>query len=63
MYVIVMSRTTLRVNLRSIVFVNAKELIARSRYHICSLSESKEVRTLNHLEGKQTLNHLAKLAE
>ena len=43
MYVIVMSRTTLRVNLHAIVFVNAKELIARSRYHICSLSESKEV--------------------
>ena len=59
---IVMSRTSFRVNPHSIVCLNVKELLARSRRHIWSLSDSNEIRTHNHLVRKQTLNHLAKLA-
>ena len=39
--VIIMSRTSLRVNPHSIVCLNAKELLARSRCHIWRLSGSK----------------------
>ena len=46
----------------SIVFLNVKELLARSRCHIWSLSDSNGIRTHNHLVRKRTLNHLAKLA-
>ena len=44
-----------------IVCLNVKELLARSRHHIWSLSDSNEIRTQNHLLRKRTLNHLAKL--
>ena len=62
LYVIIMSRTSFRVNSHSIVCMNIKELRARSRRHIWSLSDSNEIRTHNHLVRKRTLNHLAKLA-
>ena len=62
LYVIIMSRTSFRVNLRSIVFLNFKELLARSRSHIWSLSDSNGIRIHNHLVRKRTLNHFAKLA-
>ena len=39
-----------------------QELLAWSRWHIWSLSESKGIRTHNYLVHKQKLNHLAKLA-
>ena len=63
LHVIIMSRTSFRVNPHSIVCVNVKELLARSRCHNWSLSDSQEVRTHNHLVRKRTLNHLAKLAK
>ena len=51
-----------RMNPHSIVCLNVKELLAQSRRHIWSLSDSNGIRTQNHLVCKQTLNHLAKLA-
>ena len=63
LYVIIMSRTSFKVNPHTIIFLNVKELLARSRCYIWSLSDSKEIRTHNHLVRKQTLNHLAKLAK
>ena len=42
--------------------LNVKELFARSRREIWSLSDSNWTRTHNHLVHKRTLNHLAKLA-
>ena len=57
-----MSRTSSRVNAHSILCMNVKELLAWSRRHIWSLSETNEVRTHNNLARKRTLNHLAKLA-
>ena len=39
--------------------LNVKELLARSRGEIWSLSECNWTRTHNHLVHKQTLNHLA----
>ena len=60
--VIIMSRTSFRVNLHFIVCLNIKELLAWSRHHIWSLSDSNRIRTYNHLFRKRTLNHLAKLA-
>ena len=62
LYVIIMSRTSFRVNLHSIVCQNVKELPARSRRYIWNLSNSNEIRTHNHLVRKRTLNHLAQLA-
>ena len=62
LYVIILSRTSFRVNLQSIVCLNVKELLARRRRHIWSLSDSKEIQTHNHFIRKGTLNHLAKLA-
>ena len=56
-----MSPTSSSVNLHSIVCLNVKEIFARSRRRIWSLSDSNEIRTHNHLARKQTLNHLAKL--
>ena len=38
---------------------NVKELLARGRHKIWSLSECNWIRTHNHLVHKQTLNHLA----
>ena len=55
LYVIIMSRTSFKVNLHSIVCLNLKELLARSRRHIWSLSDSNRIRTHNHLNKKQTL--------
>ena len=62
LYVIIMSPTSFRVNLHSIVCLNAKELLARSRRHMSSLSDSNVIRTHNYLVRKRTLNHIAKLA-
>ena len=47
MYVIILSRTSIRVNLHSIVCLNVKELLARSRHHIWSLNDSNGIRTHN----------------
>ena len=58
-----MSRTSFRVNLHSIVCLNVKKLLARSRCHIWSLRDSSEIRTHNHLVRTRTLNHLASLAK
>ena len=62
LYDIIMSRMSFRVNLQSVVCLNVKELLAWSKHHIWSLSDSSEIRTHNHLVCKQTLSHLAKLA-
>ena len=40
LYVTITSRTRVRMNLDSIVYVNVKEIFARSRLHIWSLSDS-----------------------
>ena len=58
--VIIMSRTTFRVNPHSIVCLNVKKLLTWSRRHIWSLSDNNEIRIHKHLVGKRTLNHLAK---
>ena len=56
-----MSCMSFRVNPHSIICLNVKELLAWSRHHIWSLSDSNVIRTQNHLVRKRTLNHLAKL--
>ena len=58
LYVTIMSRTSFRVNLHSIVCLNVQELLAQSRRHIWSLIDSNEIGTHNHLVRKWTLNHL-----
>ena len=63
LYVVIMSRTSFRVNLHSIVSLNVKELLAGSRCHIWSLSDSNGIRTHNHFVRKRTLNHLARLGK
>ena len=63
LYVIIMSRTSFRLNPHSIVCLNVKGLLAWSERHIWSLSDSNEIQTYNHLIGNQTLNHQAKLAK
>ena len=63
LYVIIMSRTSFRVNPHFVIFLDVKELLARSRRHIWSLSDSSEIRTYNRLDCKQTLNDLAKLSK
>ena len=63
LYVIIMSRTSFRVNPHSIVCLNVKELLARSRCHTWNLSDSNGIRTHNHLGRKRTLNHLTNLAK
>ena len=62
-YVIIMSGMSFRVNLRSIVCVNVKDLLVGSRRHIWSLSDNNTIRTHNHLVCKRKLNHLANLAK
>ena len=57
LYVIIMSRTSFKVNLHSIVCLNLKELLARSRRHIWSLSDSKSNAPCRQLFITQ-LNHL-----
>ena len=61
LYVLIMPRTSFRVNLHSIFCLNVKELLARSRWDIWSYSNG--IRTDIHLVWKLTLNHLAKLTE
>ena len=58
-----MSHTSFGVNPHSVVCRNVKKLLAWSRRHIWSLSDSNWIWTHNHLVRKQTLNHLAKLAK
>ena len=48
LYIIIMSHTTFRVNLHSIVCLNVKELFAWSRRNIWSVSDSNGIRTHNH---------------
>ena len=45
------------------ICLNVKELLARSRREIWSLSDCNWTRTHNHLVHKRTLNYLAKLAK
>ena len=59
LYVIMMSRSSFRVNRHSIDCPIVKEVFARGRGHIWSLNDSKEIRTHNQLVRKRTLNHLA----
>ena len=49
LYVIIMSRTSFRVNSHSIIYLNVKELLTWSRHHIWSLSDSNAIRTHNHI--------------
>ena len=63
LYVIIISRTSFRVNPHSIVCLNVKDLLAQSRCEIWSISDSNGIRTHNHWFSKRTLNHLAKLAK
>ena len=60
LYVIIMSRTSFRVNPHSIVYLNVKELLAQSSSHIWGLTDNNVIRTQNHLVRKRTLNHLTK---
>ena len=60
---VIMSCMSVSVNPHSIVYLNVKELLARSRCHIWSLSDSNVIQTHNHLVCKRTLNHLTKLAK
>ena len=59
LYVIIMQHTSFRVNPHYIVCLNVKELLARSRRHIESLSDSNGIR-MNGI--RLVLKHLAKLA-
>ena len=61
LYVIIMSRTSFRVNLHPTVCLNVKELLTRSRRHIWRLGDSNKIRTHDHFVCKRTLSHLAKL--
>ena len=63
LYVIIMSRTSFRLNPRFIVCLNVKELLAQSRCDIWNLSDRNRNRTPNHLVCKRTLSHLAKLTK
>ena len=58
-----MSYKSFTVNLHSTICMNVKELLARSRCHIWTLSDSNEIWTHNHLVPKRTLNHLANLTK
>ena len=49
-------------NPHSIVSLNVKDLLARSRRHIWSLSDSNVIRIHNQIVRKWTFNYLAKLA-
>ena len=63
LHIISMSCTRFRVNVDSIACLNVKELLARGRRHIWSLSDCNGILTHNHLVCKQTLKHLAKLTK
>ena len=49
--------------LHFVIFLDVKELLARSRRHIWRLSDSNEIRTYNCLYCKETLNDFAKLSK
>ena len=49
LYVIIMSSASFKVNIHSLVCLNVKKILAQSRHHIWSLSDSNEIRTRNHL--------------
>ena len=55
LYVVITSRTSFWVNLHSIVCLNVKKLLARSRHHIWSLSDSDETQT--HLTSPQSVSY------
>ena len=55
MYVFIISRTSFRVNPHSIVCLNVKEPLARSRRHIWSLSDCNVIQTHNPFVRKRTL--------
>ena len=61
--VIIMSRTSFRVNTESIVCLNVTELLAWSRRHIWTLRYSNDIQTHNHLVCKRTVNRLTQLAK
>ena len=63
LYLIIMSCTSFKVNPHTIVCLNVKQLLAQSRRHIWSLSDSNGIWSHNELVRKRTLNHLAKLAK
>ena len=63
LYIFVKSHTSFRVNPHSIVCLNFKDFLARSKRHIWSLSDGNEIRTYKLLVRKRTLNHLAKMAK
>ena len=58
-----MSCKSFRVNPRSIVFLNVKQLLAWSRCYIWSLEGRNTIRTHNHLVRKWAINYLAKPAK
>ena len=53
LYVIILSHTIFRVNPHSVVSLNIKELLAWSRRHISSLSDSNVILTHNHIVRKR----------
>ena len=55
LYVIIISRTSFRVNSYSIVCLNVNELVILSRRHILSLRDSNMIRTHNYLLRKRSL--------
>ena len=63
LYVIIMSRTSLRVNPDSIARLNFKKHFAWSRGHIWTSTDSNEIQTHNHLVRKRTGNNLAKVTK
>ena len=63
LYLIILPRTNFRANPHPNVCPNVKEIFARSRRHIWSLSDSNGIWTHRYLVCKRTLNHLAKLAK
>ena len=60
-YVLIMSRTRFRVESLFYSCLNVKELLARKRRNILSLSDCHGTRTYKHLVRRRALNHLAKL--
>ena len=61
LYVIIISRTSFRVNPHSIVCLDIKKFIATSKRYIWRLSDSNKIRIHNYVVCKHTVNHLAKL--
>ena len=63
LYDIIMSSSSFRVNVHSIVCLNVEELLAQSERHIWSLIDNNGIRTHIHLVCKRTLNYWAQLAK